>query len=283
MSTSRRDFVKGLGMLGACAEFSVSPTAIAQALTAAREGATGPGATDYVKSTCVHCVNFCGINVKRENGVLRAIYPDEKRAEFYNHGICPKGVSGLFNTYNPYRVKRPLKRTNPKKGLDEDPGWVEVSWEEALSGIAGRMDAIRKDNPAKLIWQHGHGKYLIGDAFPKAFAKAYGTPNLVHRTTTCEAARHVADEITWGYHGFLPDVPNCRLLLNFGANYFEAEQWSSWLDHSVTDAKERGMKVVAIEPRLSHAASKADQWVPIRPGKDVVLILGMAKVLIESG
>ncbi len=283
MSTSRRDFVKGLGMLGACAELSVSPTAIAQALTAAREGVSGPGATDYVKSTCAYCVNFCGINVKRENGVLRAIYPDEKRAEFYNHGICPKGASGLFNTYNPYRIKRPLKRTNPKKGLDEDPGWVEISWEEALSSIAERMDAIRKDNPAKLIWQHGHGKYLIGDKFPKAFAKAYGTPNLVHRTTTCEAARHVADEITWGYHGFLPDVENCRMLLNFGANYFEAEQFARWLDHSVTDAKERGMKVVAIEPRLSVAASKADQWVPIRPGKDVVLILGMARILIERG
>jgi len=283
MSTTRRDFVKGLGVLGACAELTVSPTLLAQALAEARGGTPGNIATDYVKSTCVHCVNFCGINVKRENGVLRAIYPDEARAEFYNHGICPKGASGLFNTYNPYRIKKPLKRTNPKKGLDEDPGWVEISWEEAFDSMAQRMDSIRKDNPAKLIWQHGHGKYLIGDKFPKAFAKAFGTPNLVHRTTTCEAARHVADEITWGYHGFLPDIPNCRLLLNFGANYFEAEQFARWLDHSVTDAREQGLRIVSIEPRLSNAASKSDQWIPIRPGKDVVLLLGMAKILIEKG
>jgi anaerobic selenocysteine-containing dehydrogenase len=214
---------------------------------------------------------------------MRAIYPDEKRAEFYNHGICPKGASGLFNTYNPYRVKKPLKRTNPKKGLDEDPGWVEISWEEAFDTITTRMQKIRADNPDKLIWQHGHGKYLIGDKFPKAFAKAFGTTNLVHRTTTCEAARHVADELTWGYHGFLPDLANTRMMLNFGANYFEAEQFARWLDLAVTDGKDRGLKVVAIEPRLSHAAAKADQWIPIRPGKDVVLLLGMARILIEQG
>jgi anaerobic selenocysteine-containing dehydrogenase len=228
-------------------------------------------------------VNFCGISVKLENGVIRSIYADDARAEYYNRGLCPKGVSGLFKTYNPYRIKAPLKRTNPNKGMDQDPGWVEISWDEAFETIAERLRKIRADDPRKLIWQHGHGKYLIGDKFPKAFAAAFGTPNLVHRTTVCEAARHVADEVTWGYHAFLPDIDHCNLLLNFGANYFEAEQWARWLDYATTDAKARGMKVVVVEPRLSHCAAKADEWIPIRPGKDPVLLLGMAKVLIDEG
>lgn len=104
--------------------------------------------------------------------------------------------------------------------MQNDPRWVAISWDEAFSTITEKLEAIRKDDPRKLIWQHGHGKYLIGDKFPKAFVKAYGTPNLVHRTTVCEAARHVADELTWGYHGFLPDIENSNLLLNFGANFF---------------------------------------------------------------
>ena len=282
MPVSRREFLKTSAALIAAAKLATPLNVIAAVASQAKQSIV-ESTIRYVKSTCAHCVNFCGINVKLENDVIRAIYPDPERAPFYNVGICPKGVSGVFNTYNPYRIKKPLKRTNPKKGLDQDPGWVEISWEEAFDTLTNKLQAIRKDDPRKLIWQHGHGKYLIGDKFPKAFAKAFGTPNLVHRTTTCEAARHVADELTWGYHGFLPDIEHCNFLLNFGGNYFEAEQFARWLDHATTDAKERGMKIVVIEPRLSSTASKADEWIPIRPGKDVVLILGLARLLIEQG
>lgn len=280
MQLDRRYFLQGLGAIGLLSNVSGG-----LALTENNQSKKIwlPPTSESVKSTCVHCVNFCGIEVKKEDGIIRAIYPDSARAEYYNQGICPKGASGLFNTYNPYRLKKPLKRTNPKKGLNEDPKWVEISWEEAFTTLTEKLDKIRKEDPNKLIWQHGHGKYLIGDKFPKAFAKAFGSKNLVHRTTTCEAARHVADEITWGYHGFLPDLKNCRLLLNFGANYFEAEQFSRWLDHSSLDAQQAGMKVIAIEPRLSVCASKADEWLPIRPAKDVLLILAIAKLLIEQG
>ncbi|RMF18963.1 MAG: twin-arginine translocation signal domain-containing protein, partial [Gammaproteobacteria bacterium] len=149
MHTTRRNFMKGMGALGAAAQLSVAPTLIAGAVSKANAAQAGKGVVEeYTKSTCVHCVNFCGINVKKQNGVIRAIYPDEARKEFYNDGICPKGVSGVFNTYNPYRVKKPLKRTNPKKGVNEDPGWVEISWDEALNTIADKLKKIRKDNPA---------------------------------------------------------------------------------------------------------------------------------------
>ncbi|RYH08844.1 molybdopterin oxidoreductase [Tropicimonas sp. IMCC6043] len=238
---------------------------------------------EVTKSLCVHCVNFCGIEVHKHDGVIREIRPDPGRREIYNHGICPKGVSGAFTAYNPYRIKTPLKRTNPKKGLDQDPGWVEISWEEAFDEIIPRLEKIKAENPSKLIWQHGHGKYLIGDKFPKAFAKAFGTPNVVHRTTTCESSRHVGDDITWGYHGFLPDLAHTNLFLVFGSSYFEAEQYARWMDHAVTDARERGMKVIVIEPRLSHSGAKADRWIPIRPGKDVAMMLAMTKILIDDG
>jgi len=282
---SRRDFLKGSGAVGGLAALGAPIPIIAAAASESAQAAADAGAPSirHVKSTCVHCVNFCGIDVELQNGVIRSVYTDKARAPYYNVGICPKGVAGGFNTYNPYRIKAPLKRTNPKKGLDQDPGWVEISWEEAFDTITKRLAKIRKEDPRKLIWQHGHGKYLIGDQFPKAFCKAFGTPNVVHRTTTCEAARHVADEVTWGYHGFLPDLEHCNLLLNFGGNYYEGEQWSRWLDHTSVSAQERGMRIIGVEPRLSHCASKADEWIPVRPGKDAVLLLAMAKVLIDEG
>lgn len=282
MSLTRRGFLKSVGTLSGVAASNISMHAIAKAASKASRSKGMVEGEKYVKTTCVHCVNFCGQNVKLEDGIIRVVYPDTARGEFYNKGICPKGGSGPFNTYNPYRIKAPLKRTNPKKGPNEDPGWVEISWQEALNEVAERLKKIRADNPSKLIWHHGHGKYLIQDKFPKAFASAFGTPNVVHRTTTCEAARHVADELTGGYHGFLPDLEHCKLLLNLGANYFEAEQWARWLDHASTDAQARGMKLVSIEPRLSNTGAKADLWVPIRPGKDAVLLLSMVGELIKA-
>lgn len=249
--------------------------------TSIKELPFSPKEDVLIPSTDVMCVNFCGIRVRRVNGVLRGIYGNPENPQNVGH-LCPKGISGIFDTYNPYRVKAPLKRTNPKKGPGEDPRWVEISWEEAFNIISEKLKKIRREDPRKLIWQHGHGKYLIRDEFPKAFCKAFGTPNVIHRTTTCEAARHVADELTWGYHGFLPDLDNCNYLLNFGGNYFEAEQWARWLDRKTIDAMERGMKLVVVEPRLSNIAAKAHEWVPIRPATDVVFLLSLANELINN-
>lgn len=288
MELGRRGFLRGIGAVGGMAATGAGwQVAEAAQRAAAPKAAAGAGkAVDVkkVKSGCAICPNFCGIEATVVNGVVRTIYPDAARAEYYNHGICPKGASGMFNTYDPYRIKKPLKRTNPKKGRNEDPGWVEISWEEAFSAIAARLSKLKADNPAKLVWQHGQGKYLVGEEFCKAWTAAFGTPNMTHRTTACEAARHVADELTWANAGIQPDLKYSKLLLNFGANYFEGEQTSRWLDWQSTMSREQiGLKTIVVEPRLSACAGKADEWVPVRPGKDPVVLLAMAKVLIDDG
>lgn len=281
MSISRREFLKTSGALAGMASVNVSFSTIAQA--ADKAGSTYIQAGEkYVKSTCVMCPNFCGIEVRMEGSVMRAIYPDKARADYYNWGICPKGAAGVFNTYNPYRLKKPMKRTNPNKGMNEDPKWVEISWDEAFQTLTEKLAKIKADNPSKLVWHHGQGKYTIGDQFPKAFCAAFGTPNVIHRTTTCESSRHVADDLTWGYHGHLPDLEYTNLYLSFGSNPFEGEQWSRWMDHAILDGKERGMKMIVIDPRFSHTAAKADEWIPVRPGKDVALILALCKQLIDA-
>lgn len=286
MKLARRGFIQGMGALGAAA--GVSLDAVAQAVKAAKPAIKGkvsrtPLEVKHIKSGCAICPNFCGIDATLVNGVVRTIYPDAARAEFYNHGICPKGASGMFNTYDPYRLKKPLKRTNPNKGRNEDPGWVEVSWNEAFEMVAARMNKIKAEDPRKLLWQHGQGKYLTGENFAVAFTKAFGTPNMTHRTTTCEAARHVADELTVAGAGILPDLKHAKYLLNFGSSYFEGEQASRWMDWEAQQSIDKGLKIVVIEPRLSQNAAKADEWVPMRPGKDVAMLLAMAKLMIDAG
>jgi len=112
----------------------------------------------------------------------------------------------MNNTYDPYRLKKPKKRTNSTKGANEDPKWIEISWDEAFETIASRLNKIKSDDPRKLIWQHGRGKYLIQEQYAVAFTRAFGTPNMVHRTTLCEAARHVADDMAFGSDGIIPDL-----------------------------------------------------------------------------
>ena len=276
-----------MGALGAAAGISLD--AVAQAVKTAKPVAKGKAAAraplqvKHIKSGCSICPNFCGIDATVVNGVVRTIYPDTARAEFYNHGICPKGASGMYNTYDPYRLKKPLKRTNPVKGRNEDPRWVEISWDEAFGIVAERMNKIKAEDPRKLLWQHGQGKYLTGENYAVAFTKAFGTPNMTHRTTTCEAARHVADELTVGGGDIMPDLDNTKYLLNFGSSYFEGEQTSRWMDWHAQQSIDKGMKIVVVEPRLSQNAAKADEWVPVRPGKDVAVMLAMAKVMIDAG
>ena len=299
---SRREFLKIAATITAMASLGSTVAMAAKRLykgkpktfqaTSGQEWNVAPGVNwKLVPTNCGVCRNHCNLLVAVQDGVIRSVYPNPKtrttfKEDFYivhNWGICPKAPAAIFQVYNPYRIKKPLKRTNPKKGLGEDPKWIEIEWEEAFNEIVSKLKKIMETDPRKLIVQYAAGKYLWGDKNFKAFAAAFGTPNTVHRTTICEASRHVADELTWGGHTFLPDLKYTRLLVVAGANPAEAGQWSRWLNKAMADAIDRGMKLIVIDPRLSNMAAKAYQWIPIRPGTDVALWLGVAKVLVENG
>src|SRR3990170_6381930 len=85
------------------------------------------------------------LRVKRENG--RAVKVDGNVAFADCHPgeakVCLKAYGLIQKLYNPHRVKGPLKRTNPKKGRDQDPGWVEVGWDEALDLVAAKLRETR--------------------------------------------------------------------------------------------------------------------------------------------
>src|SRR5690349_16188654 len=89
----------------------------------------------WVASTCSLCYGTCSNLVHRVDGTAIKIEGNPDSAVGRGR-LCGKGVSGLMSHYDPNRLKVPLRRTNPKKGIDEDPGWKEISWDEALDEIA---------------------------------------------------------------------------------------------------------------------------------------------------
>jgi anaerobic selenocysteine-containing dehydrogenase len=93
--------------------------------------ATAGGAERQVRTMCRLCLNRCGIVATIRNG--KVIRIDGDAANPYNQGkACAKGRAGFYTIDSPYRVTRPLRRTNPRKGPGIDPGWETISWENAL-------------------------------------------------------------------------------------------------------------------------------------------------------
>ena len=126
---------------------------VARSLDAvAQSGAKHGGEDDvWVPSSCALCYANCSIKVHRVNGVVTKI--EGNPASAIGKGrLCGKGVSGIMTHYDPHRLSKPLRRTNPEKGIGVDPKWKEISWDEALDEIAENLKKIRDDDPRKLCF-----------------------------------------------------------------------------------------------------------------------------------
>src|SRR3972149_9110827 len=130
--------------------------------------------------------------------------------------ICPKGNSGLATLYDKDRSQKPLRRTNPKKGIGVDPGFKEITWEEAYSEIAKRLKALRDSGEAhKLLWfSEDHSfTHIQGD-----FCKLYGTPNYSNHSNLCDVARKASFKTVMGHDRPLADFLQSKYIVLVGWN-----------------------------------------------------------------
>ena len=98
--------------------------------------------SSWISTACQGCLSNCALRVRREDGRITGIRGNEAAAA--NHGsVCPNTRLAFDQTQDPDRVRYPLRRTNPKKGRLEDPGWKRISLDEALDEIAARMVCLR--------------------------------------------------------------------------------------------------------------------------------------------
>ncbi|MFH1633087.1 MAG: molybdopterin oxidoreductase, partial [Chloroflexota bacterium] len=109
-----------------------------------------PKEDKWVNTVCYVCQNTCAIRAHVVDGVVVKLEGNPESPHDYGK-MCGKGHAGLIDLYNPNRITKPLKRTNPEKGIGVDPGWVEITYEEALDIIVEKMAKIRKEDPRKLL------------------------------------------------------------------------------------------------------------------------------------
>jgi anaerobic selenocysteine-containing dehydrogenase len=233
----------------------------------------------WILSTCAMCLHGCGIKVYVENGVALKIEGDPTNPD--NLGkLCPKGNAGLNRLYDSTRVLHPMKRTNPKKGLNEDPGWVKISWDEAYEIVARELGKVRKDDPRKLLCALGDFQRILFWCWPSAF----GSPNFFTSLGNyCGGSYHPVNGSVDGSFAAINDYEYCNYWIQIGSgDGFSSHLHLSGSAKRMADARMRGMKVISLDPRCSIASAKADEWIPILPGTDRAFVLGMAHVLVHE-
>ncbi len=241
--------------------------------------ATTPKEDIWIHSACDMCIGSCGILVHRVDGVVVKVEGDPD-CSASNGRICARGNAAIMSLYDANRLKTPMKRTNKEKGIHVDPGWVPISWDEAMDIIVEKLGKVRKDDPRKLVMSYfDHGGMRMADFF----ALAYGTPNYRWQIYFCGDYLHSSMFLTNGTFHCDFDTERCNYVILFGNQAgFGVGLNPNITAQTVAVARKRGMKVVAVDPICNHAASKADEWVPIRPGTDGALLLAMLNVLLNE-
>jgi anaerobic selenocysteine-containing dehydrogenase len=276
---SRRTFIKGsVATGGALLAKRLLPLHL-DTLVAAPPTPEPPAGEKWVPTTCWIGKQDCGIRARVING--RVVKLEGHPGNPLNVGtLCPKGVAQIMAIYDPHRVRTPLIRTN-EKGV---PGrWRQASWDEALALVGHRIKEVRARDPKLLLWQKGRSKAKA--FYDEAFVKASGATKL-HHGAFCSDAGYRASEYTIGVSGVLhPDFRYTRYLLAWGWNLTNAGGnqlcWITW-PQQLAAARERGLKVVTIDPRLRGAGPFTDEWIPIRPGTDLAFALALCHQLIAQ-
>ena len=235
---------------------------------------------ERIPGFCALCRSRCGCVSVVEDGTLVAVEPDPSHPTGAN--LCVKGRAAPELVYAPDRLLHPMRRTRPKG--DPDAGWVRIGWDEALDWTAARMrEVAERHGPEAVAFSlTTPAGTAVSDGFPwiNRLVRMFGSPNLVWGEEVCAWHRDFVTTYTFGADIGTPDFERTGCLLLWGhnpANTYLAQATA------VAEAKTRGAALVVVDPRRAGPASRADQWLRVRPGTDGALALGLASVMIAEG
>ncbi len=235
---------------------------------------------DLVRGACPHdCPDTCGwqVAVDRASGRALDLWGDPEHP-VTRGALCTKVDRYLDRTYHAERLTRPLRRTGPKgSGLFE-----AVSWEEALRDIAARLHAVIACHGAEAVLPYsyvGTMGLIQGEGMASRFFHQMGATLLAR--TICSEAGFEGLQYTLGRAvGVDPEqVVHSDLIWIWGSNTLTS---NVHLWPFVQAAREKGARVVVIDPVRTRTAKQADAWVGIKPGTDGALALGMMAVLVDE-
>lgn len=227
---------------------------------------------------CTLCRSRCGSINHIENGRLVSVSPLPSHPT--GRAICAKGRAAPEIAHSTRRLQTPLRRTKPK--TDPDPGWMPITWDEALDEIAARFNDIRGSSGAEAVAfaVSSPSGTPMSDSFEwvDRFIRTFGSPNHCNAIEICNWQKDFAHIFTYGCGMPPADYRNSDLIVLWG--FAPANSWLAKAGE-VEEGRKRGAKLMVIDPRPSGQALGADCWLRVRPGTDGVLALGLAHLMIK--
>ncbi len=358
---TRREFGQTTALVGGAAAMAGSLPVFAQlagktvSATPASAAGTYPlnDPENVIYSICLNCHTACSIKAKIQDGVLVKVDGNPYSpmnllphvaeatplavAAKEDAKLCPKGQAAVQIAYDPYRLRKVLKRSG-KRGESK---WTTIEWDQFVDEVVsggdlfgeGYVDGLNdiyklrdsaiakelKDDSAAVASgdmtiadfkkKHAaHLEYLIDPDHPdlgpvnnqfvfmggrvehgrKELAKRFtfdgmGSNNFFLHTTICEQSHHIAYKMLSGKSHMKPDYMSSEFVVFFGTGVFEANFGPTPSTEMVTDSMVRNnFKYAVVDPRLSKTAAKAWKWIPVQPGGDAALALGMIRWIIEN-
>ncbi|MBS3759720.1 MAG: molybdopterin-dependent oxidoreductase [Desulfobacterales bacterium] len=223
-----------------------------------------------VKSICFECHSRCGVVLSIENGRLTGIKGDKDHPISRGY-ICPKGAANAEIVYHPERITTPLVRKNG--------GFVETSWDHAVSMISDKMnDAREKFGAESVVFGSGTTRGMA--PYLNRFLTAFGSPNFMAPSNMSGGPIVMGSAATCGFGLVDPDYANSRCMLLWAHN--PENSWPGLYMNDINDGLKNGAKLIVVDPRGTRLAKKADHWLQIRPGTDVALALCFIQVIIKN-
>ena len=292
----RRSFIKLTAVTGTSAALASCGNPENQLIRFVPDEDIIPGVAVWKPGVCPLCQAGCGLTVRvmdadadvvrnGQAGVVRIAAakklegaPDHP----VNHGgLCPRGQSAIQITYHPDRITQPLKRAG-----DRGQGRYDaISWEDALAEVASRLDALEGNQRALAAVTRGGRSHRA--AVLRQFLARFGAPGPITFELFGDEVLRRANRLSFGREQ-LPtfDLANTRFVLSFGADFLGT--WNSPVSQNVGYGLMRqgrpGIRgaFAQVESRMSQTGASADEWVPVRPGTEGVLALGIANVIVAG-
>jgi anaerobic selenocysteine-containing dehydrogenase len=282
---SRRDFLK-LASVGAATTAALTGCGPASRYVTREPYIKMPeynynGLSTYYATTCRECAAGCGIIVRTFQG--RALKVEGNKDHPVNLGkTCPRAQTTLEGLYNPDRVTDPIQRKR-RGAADAD----KLDWDAAVKVVSEALTKNAPDEIAFLVGMSPDHLFDVASDLMKGLGGAeplrYGVLSMFEsRATLVQAAQNLFGQAA------LPlfDIGGADLVFSFGANFLE-----TWLSPVAQTRAYVGLRkgtpgrrgqLVQFEARMSQTASKADQWVPLKPGTEGILALAIGRLVAEA-
>jgi formate dehydrogenase major subunit len=272
----RRAFLKRSGLVAGAGAFA-SQIPFDLIGKAEAVGEFGTKKVEVKRTVCTHCSVGCSIDATVENGVWTRQEPVfDSPLNLGAH--CAKGASvrdhGMHE--NSHRLKTPMKLVDGK--------WQKLSWDQAINEVGDRLLAIRKESGPDAVFWVGSSKHSNEQSYlMRKFVSFFGTNNMDHQARICHSTTVAGVANTWGYGAMTNsynDMENSNCAMYIGSNAAEAHPVSML---HMLHSKEKGCRMIVVDPRFTRTAAKADVYVRLRSGTDVAFLFGMLYHVFKNG